>query len=244
MTDKPLLGRITLVTGATRGIGYYAALALADAGSQVVAVGRTQGALEELDDTITSKGGQCTLVPMDLKNFEGIDQLGSIINERWGRLDGLFGNAGILGHLMPSNQIEPKTFEDVFAINMTANYRLIRSLDPLLRMSEAGRAVFMTSSVALGGRAFWGAYAASKSALETFVYSYAEEVNVTQIRVNLLNPGGTATSMRAKAIPGENPDTLPQPEALAPLIVDMLSPGYQENGGRVNFRDTPYFTQR
>ena len=244
MTDKPLSGRITLVTGATRGIGYHAALALAEAGSQIIAVGRTQGALEELDDVITKAGGQCTLVPMDLKNHDGIDQLGSIINERWGRLDGLFGNAGMLGELMPSNQIEPKTFEDVFAVNMTANYRLIRSLDPLLRMSDSARALFMTSSVALGGRAFWGAYAASKSALETFVYSYASEVGVTKIRVNLLNPGGTATNMRAKAIPGEDRSTIPKPTDLAPLIVDMLSPSYKENGGRVNFRDTEYFTPR
>ena len=241
MTDKPLSGRITLVTGATRGIGYEAALALAAAGSQIIAIGRTQGALEELDDAITSAGGQCTLVPMDLKNFDGIDQLGAMINERWGRLDGLFGNAGLLGELMPSNQIEPKTFEDVFAVNMTANYRLIRSLDPLLRLSESARAVFMTSSVAQGGRAFWGAYAASKSALETFVRGYAEEVGVTNIKVNLLNPGGMATRMRAKAVPGEDPSTLPQPAELAPLVVEMLSPGYEENGTRINFRETKYY---
>lgn len=242
MTDKPLSGRITLVTGATRGIGYHAALALADAGSQIIAIGRTQGALEELDDLITKADGQCTLVPMDLKNFDGIDQLGAIINERWGRLDGLFGNAGMLGDLMPSNQIEPKTFENVFAVNMTANYRLIRSLDPLLRLSESARAVFMTSSVALGGRAFWGAYAASKAALETFVNSYAAEVDITNIRVNLLNPGGTATKMRAEALPGEDPSTIPQAEELTPLIVDMLSPSFSENGTRVNFRDTKYYS--
>lgn len=244
MTDKPLSGRITLVTGATRGIGYHAALALADAGSHIIATGRTQGALEDLDDAITKAGGECTLVPMDLKNFDGIDQLGAIINDRWGRLDGLFGNAGVLKDLMPSNQVEPKDFEEIMAVNMTANYRLIRSLDPLLRQSDAGRALFVTSSVALGGRAFWGAYAASKAALEVFVQSYAEEVGVTDICVNLLNPGGTATKMRAKAMPGEDPSTIPQPEALAPLIVKMLSPGFAENGARINFRDTEYFKGR
>ncbi len=244
MTDKPLSGRITLVTGATRGIGYHAALALAEAGSHIIALGRTQGALEDLDDAITKTGGECTLVPMDLKNFDGIDQLGGIINDRWGRLDGLFGNAGVLKDLMPSNQIEPKDFEEIMAVNMMANYRLIRSLDPLLRESEAGRALFVTSSVALGGRAFWGAYAASKAALEVFVNSYAEEVGITNICVNLLNPGGTATKMRAKAMPGEDPSTIPQPEELAPLIVDMLSPSYKENGGRINFRDTEYFKAR
>lgn len=244
MTDKSLSGRITLVTGATRGIGFHAALALAEAGSHIIAVGRTQGALEDLDDAITKSGGECTLVPMDLKNFDGIDQLGGIINDRWGRLDGLFGNAGVLKDLMPSNQIEPKDFEETMAINMTANYRLIRSLDPLLRQSEAARALFMTSSVAIGGRAFWGAYAASKAAMEVFVQSYAEEVGITNIRVNLLNPGGTATKMRAKAMPGEDPSMIPQPKELAPLIVDMLSPSYSENGARVNFRDTAFFKAR
>ncbi len=244
MTDKPLLGRITLVTGATRGIGYHAALALADAGSHIIALGRTQGALEDLDDAITKSGGECTLVPMDLKNFDGIDQLGSIINDRWGRLDGLFGNAGVLKDLMPSNQIEPKDFEEIMAVNMTANYRLIRSLDPLLRESKSARALFVTSSVALGGRAFWGAYAASKAALEVFVQSYAEEVGVTNICVNLLNPGGTATKMRAKAMPGEDPSTIPQPDDLAPLVVEMLSPSFTKNGARINFRDTKYFKAR
>lgn len=241
MTDKPLTGRITLVTGATRGIGYHAAIALAAAGSHIIATGRTQGGLEDLDDAITSAGGECTLVPMDLKNFDGIDQLGGIINERWGRLDGLFGNAGILGDITPANQVEPKVFEDVFAINMTANYRLIRSLDPLMRMSDSARALFVTSSVSVTRPGFWGAYAASKSALDAFVQVYAQEIEITKIRVNLLNPGGTATKMRAKAAPGEDPTTLPKPEDIAPLIVDMLSPDYQENGAWVSFRESNYF---
>jgi len=241
MTEKPLSGRVTLVTGATRGIGYHAALALADAGSQIIAVGRTQGALEDLDDAITSAGGECTLVPMDLKNYDGIDQLGAIINERWGRLDGLFGNAGVLGDITPANQVEPKIFDEVFSVNMTANYRLIRSLDPLLRMSDAARALFVTSSVSITRPAFWGAYAASKAALDTFVQTYAKEVEITNIKANLLNPGGTATKMRAKAKPGEDPNSLPQPQDIAPLIVDMLSPSYQANGEIVVFRKTEYF---
>lgn len=244
MSEKPLSGRITLVTGATRGIGFQAALALAKAGSQIIAVGRTQGGLEDLDDVITSTGGECTLVPLDLKNFDGIDQLGAIIHDRWGKLDGLFGNAGLLKDLMPSHQIPTKDFEEIMAVNMTSNYRLIRALDPLLRQSEAARAVFMTSSVAQGGRAFWGAYAASKAALEVFVQSYAQEVEQSKIRANILNPGGTATKMRAKAMPGEDPETIPQPDDLAPLIVKMLSPSYLLNGQRVNFRDTDYFTLR
>lgn len=243
MTDKPLSGRITLVTGATRGIGFHAALALAEAGSHIIALGRTQGGLEDLDDAITAKGGECTLVPMDLKNFDGIEQLGGIIRERWGRLDGLFANAGMLKDLTPSHQIPPKDFDDIMAVNMTANYHLIRNLDDLLRQSDAGRALFMTSSVAQGGRAFWGAYAASKAALEVFVGSYAEEVSASNIRINLLNPGGTATKMRARAMPGEDPKTIPQPVDLAPLIVEMLSPDFDKNGVRVNFRDSRFFTQ-
>ncbi len=243
MTDKHLTGRVTLVTGATRGIGYAAAIALAKAGSHIIATGRTQGGLEDLDDAISALGGECTLVPMDLKNSDGIDQLGSIINERWGRLDGLFGNAGVLGDITPANQVEPKVFDNVFAVNMTANYRLIRSMDPLLRASEAGRALFVTSSVADGGRAFWGAYAASKAALEVFVKSWAAETEITNIKTNLLNPGGTATKMRAKALPGEDPSVLPQPEDLAPLIVEMLSPACQKNAEIVTFRNSEYFKQ-
>ena len=241
MTDKPLSGRITLVTGASRGIGYSAALALAEAGSHIIAIGRTQGALEDLDDIITKAGGECTLVPMDLKNYDGIDQLGAIIHERWGRLDGLLGNAGVLGDITPSCQVEPKVFDNVFAVNMTANYRLIRSLDPLMRMSDSARAVFVTSSVSVTRPAYWGAYAASKAALDCFVQTYAKEVAITNIRANLLNPGGTATKMRAKAKPGEDPKTLPSPDDMAPLIVDMLSPTYQNNGEIIAFRDTDYY---
>ena len=241
MTEKNLEGRVTLVTGASRGIGYQAALALAKSGSHIIATARTQGGLEDLDDAIKAEGGECTLVPMDLKNGDGIDQLGKIIHERWKRLDGFFANAGILGEITPAPHTTPKTWDDVMAVNVTSNYRFIRSLDPLLRASESGRAVFMTSGVAQSHRAYWGAYAASKAALEAFVSCYAKEVEVTELKVNLLNPGATRTAMRAKAMPGENPDILPFPADLAPLIVDMLSPDYTVNDTRVTFRDTDYY---
>ena len=237
MTDRPLEGRITLVTGASRGIGYASALALAEAGSHIIAIARTQGGLEDLDDAITKAGGECTLVPMDIRQFDGIDQLGGIIHERWGRLDGFLANAGMLGDITPAPHVEPKTFDDVFAVNMTANYRFIRSLDPLLRASDAGRAVFLTSGVASTRRAYWNTYAASKAALEAFVQSYAKEVEVTNLKVNLLNPGATRTAMRAKAMPGENPDTLPSPTDISGLIVDMLSPSFTENDQIIAYRD-------
>ena len=241
MSDQPLKGRVTLVTGASRGIGYQAALALAKAGSHIIATARTQGGLEDLDDTIKTEGGDCTLVPMDLKNGDGIDQLGKIINDRWGRLDGFFANAGVLGDMTPAPHTVPKKWDEVMAVNVTANYRFIRSLDPLLRASETGRAVFMTSGVAQTHRAYWGAYAASKAALEAFVSCYAKESEITSLKVNLLNPGATRTAMRAKAVPGEDPETLPEPADLAPLIVEMLSPDYAANDTIVTFRETDYF---
>ena len=242
MAGKPLDGRVVLVTGATRGLGYAAALHLAGQGAHIVALGRTQGGLEDLDDAITAMGGEATLVPMDIKNFDGLDQLGGIIHERWGRLDGLLGNAGILGDITPAPHVEPKVFEDVFAVNVTANYRLIRSMDPLLRASDAGRAVFLSSGVSVSRRAFWSAYAASKAALDAFVQCYAKEVGeITNLRVNLLNPGAMRTAMRAKAMPGEDSETLPAPADVAPLVTEMLSPDYSENGEIIQFRETGYY---
>jgi len=241
MAQKPLTGRVTLVTGASRGIGYSAALALAEAGSHIIAIARTQGGLEELDDTIKSKGGECTLVPMDIKNHDGIDQLGGIINERWGRLDGLFANAAILGEITLAAHTTPKTWDDVIATNLTANIRLIRSLDTLLKKSDAGRAVFQTSGVANSRRAYWSAYAASKAGLEAFVQCYAKESESSDLRVNLLNPGATRTAMRAKAMPGEDASTLPNPSEIGPLIVEMLSPSYEANDTVVSFRETKHY---
>jgi len=233
--------RIILITGASRGIGYAAALNLAKQGAHIVATARTQGGLEDLDDAIKADGGLCTLVPMDLKDYDAIDRLGAALNERFGRIDGLFANAGALGDITPVPHLTPKTWDNVFAVNTTANYRLIRSMDPLLRASDAGRALFVSTSVAQTPRAFWGAYGASKAALETFVSAYAQEVSVTDLKVNLLNPGATRTAMRAKAMPGEDPATLPAPEELAPLITEMLSPDYDKTDEIVVFRKTKYF---
>ena len=225
-----LKGRIAVVTGASRGIGYAAALALAEAGAHVVAVARTTGGLEELDDAIRAKGGAATLVPLDLKDFAGIDRLGGVIYERWGKLDILFGNAGVLGVVTPLGHLEPKVWDNAVAINLTANWRLIRSLDPLLRQSDAGRALFVTSAATKSCRPFWGAYSASKAALEALVRTYAGEMANTTVRANLLNPGPLRTHMRAQAMPGEDPETLKTPDAVAPEIVRMLSPGYTDNG--------------
>ncbi len=225
-----LADKIVLVTGASRGIGYQAALEAARRGAHVVAVARTVGGLEELDDAIGGVGGTATLVPLDLTEFDGIDRLGQAIFERWGRLDGLVGNAASLGAITPVPHMEPKDFEKLLALNVTANYRLIRSFDLLLRQSAAGRAVFLSSSSARSARAFWGPYAASKAALEALVKSYAAEVGgVSNVRVNAFYPGAVRTAMRARAVPGEDPGTLPHPSVIAPQLIDMLEPGFDAN---------------
>ncbi len=225
-----LTGRIAVVTGASRGIGYAAALGLAEAGAHVVAVARTTGGLEELDDAIRARGGTATLVPLDLKDYAGIDRLGAALHERWGKLDMLLGNAGLLGTITPVPHLEPKVWDDVVAVNVTANLRLIRSLDPLLRRSDAGRALFVTTGATRSCRPFWGAYSATKAALEALVRTYAGEMGNTPVRVNLFNPGPLRTHMRAQAMPGEDPDTLKPPDAVVPDIVRMLSPDYTETG--------------
>jgi len=229
--------RIYLVTGASRGIGYATAKRLAAEGGHVIATARTQGGLEDLDDEIKEAGGQCTLVPMDLKDFDSIDRLGKIIHERYGRLDGLFGNAAILGDIIVLPHTTPKTFEQILATNVTANFRLIRSMDSLLRNSDEGRVLFMTSSVAQSHRAYWGPYAISKAALEAMSNIYAAEVEITPIKVNLLNPGGTRTAMRAKAMPGEDASVLPNPSDVAKLAAQMLAKGYDQTGTLINYRD-------
>jgi NAD(P)-dependent dehydrogenase (short-subunit alcohol dehydrogenase family) len=232
-TDE-LAGKIVLVTGASRGIGYAAALEAARRGAHVIAVARTVGGLEDLDDEITKLGGSSTLVPMDLRDGEAIDRLGAAIFERWGHLDGLVANAGQLGVLSPVAHIKPDDFDKVLAVNVTANYRLLRSLDLLLRKSDAGRAVFVSSSSARSARPFWGLYAASKAALDALVKSYAGEVAQANVKANVFYPGVVRTAMRAKAMPGENPETLPQPSAIAPQLIDLLSPELAENGRLYN----------
>jgi len=234
MTDQSK--RIALVTGASRGIGKAVAIELARRGWRVIAVARAQKALEQLDDRIRSEGGEATLVPLDLRDYAAIDQLGAALFERFGKLDGLAACAGALGSLTPAHQATPAIMDETFAVNFMANQRLIRSLHPLLRESDAGRAVFLTSGVAKKPRAYWAPYAASKAALDALVQSYAAELNVTPIKANLFNPGPTRTSMRAKAFPGEDPMTLPTPEEVAPAIADMLAPSYAENGAWVQWQ--------
>jgi NAD(P)-dependent dehydrogenase (short-subunit alcohol dehydrogenase family) len=224
-----LAGRVALVTGASRGIGRAVALRFAREGADVVLVARTGAALEEVDDEIRAGGGAATLVPADLTQYDVIDRMGAAVYERWGRLDVLVGNAGMLGVLSPLSHISPEVWDQVLAVNVTANWRLIRSFDPLLRASPAGRLIFVTSGVA-SGRAYWGPYAVSKGALETMVRTYAAEVAKTPVRANLVNPGPTRTSMRANAYPGEDPASVKPPEAVTDVFVDLADAACSRNG--------------
>lgn len=232
-----LAGKVALITGASRGIGWAVARLFARQGAHIIALSRTTGALEELDDAIQADGGSATLVPLDITDGEGIDRLGASIFERWKRLDILVGNAGVLGTLSPIGHIKPKTWNELLAVNVTANWRLIRSLDALLRAAPAGRAIFVTSSVARNPRAYWGGYGTTKAALEHMVLTYAAETAMTDLKVNLINPGGTRTAMRAKAMPGEDSSTLPNPADVAPLFLELASPACTKTGQLVNYRD-------
>ena len=217
-TDK-----IALVTGASRGIGAAAAKRLAAEGAHVVITGRTVGGLEEVDDAIRAMGGSATLVPLDLRQLDMIDALGAQLYERFGKLDFLIGNAAMLGSLSPLAHASPTEVEDVFNVNTIANYRLLRSCDPLLRLSPAGRVVMLTSGAAAAAIAYWGPYAASKAALEHLTLTYAAEVKSTNIRVNLLDPGVVRTKMRAQAFPAEDPSALPAPETMADWFVTLCA---------------------
>jgi len=235
-TPDLLEGRVALVTGATRGIGRAIALGLAKAGAHVIATGRTQGALEELDDEIRQAvGDRATLVPLDLREGDGVDRLGGVIHQRWGKLDILVGAAGLLGVTTPIGHLDPGVWDQVLAVNLTANYRLIRSMDPLLRAASAGRALFITSGAARRPRAFWGAYAASKAGLEALAATYADEVEHTQVRVAVLNPGPMRTQMRARAFPGEDPASLPAPDEIVPLVLQLVRPDLTPPTGVVSF---------
>ncbi len=228
--DQRLSGRVALITGASRGIGAAVARRFAAEGAQVVLSARTVGGLEETDDAIRKAGATgATLVPMDLGPDGDIEKLAPAINERFGRLDILVACAGMLGTLMPVHQIDPAEWNQVMAVNLTANWRLIRCLDPLLRVSESGRAMFVTSGVA-GGRAYWGGYAVSKTALEALVMTWAQETEKTALRVNLIDPGAVRTSMRAEAFPGEDPMTLPAPDEITDIFVDLALPGCTRHG--------------
>lgn len=237
-SQTPLSGRIALVTGATRGIGQAVALGLAKAGAHVIALGRTQGALEKLDDAIFQATGEhATLVPIDLLQPEGLDPLGAAINERWGKLDILVGAASVLGALTPVGHLAPKAWDMILATNLTANWRLIRSMDPLLRKSDAARAVFFTSSVASKHRAFWGGYAASKAGLEALVATYDDEMEHTPVRALSVDPGAMRTKMRAGAYPGEDPLTLPEPGTIVPMMIELVRPDREPPKGCVRFRE-------
>lgn len=231
-----LTNRLALVTGASRGIGRATAVALAREGAHVIAVARTVGGLEELDDEIRRHGGAATLVPLDLKDGPAFPRLAGSIAERWRKLDILVGNAGVLGTLTPVHQIDPKHWIEAIDVNVNANLRLIQFLDPLLKASDAGRAVFVTSGAATNIRPYWGTYSATKAALDALIRTYAMECANTKVRVNLFSPGPVRTVMRAKAFPGEDPNTLPAPEDVAKAIVDLCLPAEARNGEIINFR--------
>jgi NAD(P)-dependent dehydrogenase (short-subunit alcohol dehydrogenase family) len=230
MTEKPLSGRIACITGASRGIGRATALALAEAGAHVIAVARTQGGLEALDDDIGKLGGAATLVPLDIKDGDGLDRLGLAIHQRWGKLDILVANGAILGPISPLGHIVPHEWDHALAINVTAQWRLIRSFDPLLQQSDAGRAVFVSSGAAWRNRPFWGPYSATKAALNALAQTYAAENQNNPLRVNLFNPGPIRTAMRAQAMPGEDPATLEGPEGPARAILALCLPDVTETG--------------
>lgn len=235
--SKRLEGRLALVTGASRGIGRAVALALAAEGADIIAVARprSQAALEGLDDEIRAMGQNCTLVPFDLKDGDAIDRLGASIYERWGKLDIFIGNAAILGPLSPLGHISPKDFQELLDINVTANFRFIRSLDPLLKASDAGRVVIVSSGSNGKAKAYWGGYMMSKAAVENLALTYSNENLNGSIKSNVVNPGPIRTGMRAKAVPGEDAETLPAPEDVAKLFVELSVPECEHNGKVISF---------
>ena len=235
--EHDLTGRFALVTGASRGIGRSTAIALAKAGAHVIAMARTTGALEELDDEIKSSGGIATLIPVDISNSEAIDQLAPALSQRFGKLDIFVANAGALNDLTPITDVDRKIWDGLLSINLTANWHLTKVLDPLLRQSDAGRVVYVSTGTTETFKPFWGAYTVSKAGLEALAKTYANEIATSSIRANILNPGATRTSMRAKAMPGEDPESLPHPDEVAELIVKMCSPAFEQNGARINYRE-------
>ncbi|MBP0615848.1 SDR family NAD(P)-dependent oxidoreductase [Jiella mangrovi] len=239
---KRLEGKIALVTGASRGIGYQIAKQMAAEGAHIIALARTVGGLEELDDEIKSAGGTTTLVPLDLTDMGGIDRLGGAIKERWGKLDVMVANAGMLGVLSPIGHIEAKVFEKTMAINVTSTWRLIRSVDPLLRASDAGRAIVMSSGAAHSAKAYWSLYAATKAACEAMVRSWANETENTALRINAVNPGATRTRMRAEAMPGEDPKSLPTAREVAAKIVPLAYDDVTETGKIFDVRENRFLT--
>jgi len=229
-----LAGKIALVTGASRGIGGAVAERFAAEGAHLVLVARTPGALEEVDDKVRAAGGTATLVPLDLREFVKIDELAAALYQRYGRLDILVGNAAEFGTFSPLVHIDPKQWAEIVDLNLTANWRLIRAMDPLLRAAEHGRAIFVTSGIARNPRAYWGPYAVSKAGLEVLVKTYAAEIEKTRVRANLIGPGVVRTRLRARVFPGEDPMTLPPPESVADLFLQLALPECERNGEIVN----------
>jgi NAD(P)-dependent dehydrogenase (short-subunit alcohol dehydrogenase family) len=233
---QPLADRIALVTGASRGIGYALSLALARAGAHIVAVARTVGGLEELDDAVRATGSSATLVPLDMRDYDGFYRLAVTLNERYQRLDVLIGNAGVGGQRSPLGHVMPPAWDEALAVNLTANYQLIRAMDGLLRRSTAGRAVFITSGAATSARAYAGPYSVSKAGLNALARTYAAETSSTPVRVNLFNPGPTRTRMRAQVMPGEDPMTLPTSDEVAEKIIELCLPSVTETGKLYDYR--------
>jgi NAD(P)-dependent dehydrogenase (short-subunit alcohol dehydrogenase family) len=227
---RRLAGKIALITGASRGIGAAVAVRFACEGAHLVLAARTVGGLEEVDDAVRAAGGTATLVPFDLREAIKIDELAGALLDRYGRLDILVGNAGELGIFSPLGHIPPPIWAQVIDLNLTANWRLIRAMDPLLRAAPAGRAIFVTSAIGRDSLAYWGPYAVSKTGLEMLVKIYAAEIAQTRVRANLIDPGPLRTRLRARAFPGEDPKSLPPPETVTDFFVDLASPECTRNG--------------
>lgn len=239
MSNKKLEGRIALISGASRGIGRATAIAMAKEGADIIALARprSQAMLESLDDEINAVGQNCTIVPFYIKDGDAIDRLGASIFERWGKLDIFVGNAAILGPITPVGHISPKDFQKLLDINLTANWRMLRSFDPLLKASDAGRVIFVSSGSTGKNKAYWGGYMMTKAALEAIAQTYVSENKINAIRTNIVNPGPIATNMRAKAVPGEDQSKLPSPSDIAPLFVELAMPECKSDGEVVNFYD-------
>lgn len=232
-----LTDRLVLVTGASRGIGRAVAIAAAGAGAEIIITGRTIGALEEVDDEIKASGGKATIVEMDMQDYPAMPRLAAAIHERWGRLDGLVANAGMLPALTPVTHLEASAWDESMAVNVTGQWHLIKAMDPLLRAAAGGRAILVSSGVAASCRPFWGPYAAAKAALEVVGKCWAGESEHTNLRINMMNPGATATGMRASAYPGEKPETLPSPADIAPAFLTLLSGDCAHHGEVMSARE-------
>ncbi|ALE03988.1 SDR family NAD(P)-dependent oxidoreductase [Bartonella ancashensis] len=243
-SDFSLLGRVALVTGASRGIGYHLALELAARGAHVIALARTTNGLTKLDEEIRQNSSSATLIPFDLRHTDAIDGLSASIANHWKKLDIIIANAGLLGTISPISRIENITFEEILRVNLTSQWCLMKAFEALLLQSDAGRVVLLSSSVAHSARALWGPYAASKAALEVIARCWAEELKQTHIKVNCVNPGATRTAMRAQAMPNEDPKTLPSPQNIAKKIIHLTSPNLKETGKLFDVRKNRFMNYR